>query len=259
MTISSMVLILGFSDLGMGLGLMNSISAAHGQDDRQAGRAYVSSGFFMLLGGAAVVLLIFSVAYRLVPWSSILNVKSALAVQEAGPAVAVMVLCFIVNLPLDVVQRVQLGYQEGFINSLWESLGRGLALGGLLLVIYWQGGLLWLVLAISGAPLLALAGNWLGLLGYQRPWLFPSWRYFNRDYALKLLRTGLFFFLLKLAVTLIYSVDNIMWPNSWGRKRSRSSPCPKGVWFGHRDHEHVPGAALAGLWRGLRPGRAGLG
>lgn len=48
MTISSIIGMMGFADLGMGLGLMNAVSEAHGQEDRLAAERYVSSGFFML-------------------------------------------------------------------------------------------------------------------------------------------------------------------------------------------------------------------
>src|SRR5262249_31721647 len=50
MTISSLITVLGFADFGMGNGLLTAICAAHGRDDTQAARRYVSSAFFILLG-----------------------------------------------------------------------------------------------------------------------------------------------------------------------------------------------------------------
>ena len=90
MTISSVVLILGFADLGMGNGLLNAISEANGKDDRQAAVNYVSSGFFMLLGVALLIVLTFILAYPYVSWPSVFNIKSKLAAQEAGPAIAIL-------------------------------------------------------------------------------------------------------------------------------------------------------------------------
>jgi O-antigen/teichoic acid export membrane protein len=210
MTISSVVLMMGFADLGMGLGLMNAVSEAHGREDRQAAVNSVSSGFVMLSTMALVILTGFALTYPFIPWPKLFNVKSQLAVQEAGPAMAVFVVCFALNLPLGVVQRVQLGYQEGFLNSLWESGGKVLGLLGLLLVIYLQAGLVWLVLAVAGAPVLAWLFNSLVLFGFRRPWLRPRWRQATWTFAVKIFRIGIMFFLLQISVSLTLTSDNLV-------------------------------------------------
>jgi O-antigen/teichoic acid export membrane protein len=210
MTISSVVLMMGFADLGMGLGLMNSVSEAHGRDDRQAAVSYVSSGFVMLSAVALLILTVFALAYPFIPWARIFNVQSQLAMQEAGPAMAVFVACFALNLPLGVVQRVQMGYQEGFINSLWESAGKVFGLLGLLLVIYLQAGLVWLILAVAGAPALAWVLNSFILFGIRRPWLRPRWHQASFTWAAKIFRIGIMFFLLQIAVSLAFTSDNLV-------------------------------------------------
>lgn len=48
MTISLVIAILVFADLGLGNGLLNAVSEANGRDDREAAREYMSSAFFML-------------------------------------------------------------------------------------------------------------------------------------------------------------------------------------------------------------------
>jgi O-antigen/teichoic acid export membrane protein len=193
MTISSIVAMLGFADLGMGLGLMNAISEAHGQDDRRAAERFVSSGFFMLIAVALLILAGFAAVYPFIPWERVFNVQSPRAIQEAGPAIAVFIVCFLANLPLGVVRQVQLGYQEGFATSLWESAGRVLGLAGLLLVIYLQAGLGWLVLAMAGAPALAWLLNSFVEYGCRRPWLRPRLQNYHSASARKVLHTGLFF------------------------------------------------------------------
>ena len=50
MTMSSLVAIFSFADLGIGNGVLNAVAAAHGRDDRATIRGYVSSGFFRTLG-----------------------------------------------------------------------------------------------------------------------------------------------------------------------------------------------------------------
>jgi O-antigen/teichoic acid export membrane protein len=210
MTISSVVLMLGFADFGMGLGLMNAISEAHGRDDKQAAATDVSSGFFMLSAITAGILIIFALTYSYIPWPAIFNVKTEPALTEAGPAMAAFSVCFLLNIPLGVIQRVQTGYQDGFINSLWESFGKVLGFICLLVVIYLKGSLVWLVIAVAGAPALASILNGYMLFWVWRPWLQPSWKEATFQSAVKLLRIGLLFFILQICNALVMQSDNII-------------------------------------------------
>ena len=210
MTISSTIALLAFADLGMGNGLVNAIADADGQDDAEAARRYVSSGFFLLLSIALVILVVFAAAYSFVPWPRVFNVTSALAMKEAGPATAVLILSFVVNLPLGIVQRVQLGYQDGFKNYLWTTVGALLGLGGVLLAIYLQAGLPWLVAAMSGGSILALGLNWIQVFGYSRRALVPSLKSFKWQASRKLARTGVLFFSLQLLALLGSTSDNLI-------------------------------------------------
>src|SRR2546422_2066828 len=112
-TISSIINLLSFADLGLGNGLLNVISESHGREDRDAAAQSVSSAFLMLVSTAAVITMAFLLVYPHLPWTRIFNLTSPVAIREAGPATAIFVACIVLNLPLGVVQRVQLGYQQG--------------------------------------------------------------------------------------------------------------------------------------------------
>jgi O-antigen/teichoic acid export membrane protein len=198
-TIGSLIAILSFADLGIGNGLLNAIAESHGRDDRDAARRYVSSAFFMLAGLALLLGSLFALIYRQVSWRTIFNVSTSEAIAEAGPATAVFVGCFLVSIPLGIVQRIQRGYQEGFIDSSWIAAGKLIGLGGVLLVIWLKGGLPWLVLALAGGPALALLLNSIVLFGVRRPWLYPRWRYVRSHYARRILHLGSLFFVLSVA------------------------------------------------------------
>lgn len=210
MTISSVIAILGFADLGMGNGLLNAISEADGKDDRETAREYVSSAFFMLSGIAIMLAAMTALIFPMVSWQRFFNVASARAVAEAGPAMAVFMGCFLIGLPLGIVQRVQTGYQEGFANSLWQGVGNLLGLGAVLLAIHLKAGLPWLVLAMAGTPALASLINAVILFGYHRPWLQPAWQWVTRTAATKVFRLGILFFVLQMAVALAFSSDNMV-------------------------------------------------
>lgn len=209
MTISSVTAVLGFADFGIGNGLLNYVSEANGKEDRRMAQAAVSSAFFMLLGVAMLLALMFVVLYRFVPWADVFNVSSSDAVAEAGPAMAVFVAFFILNIPLGIVSRVQIGYQESYTNSIWQAIGNVLGLLMLLVVVNFKGSLAWLVLALVGAPAVATALNGVQLFRRRR-WLIPKWRRISRNVASRILRLGVLFFVLQVAVTLAFSLDNLI-------------------------------------------------
>ena len=210
MTISSTIAFLTFADLGLGNGLLNAVSKANGLDNRTDANTAVSSAFFMLLGISFFLFAIFWVIYPHVPWNRVFNVTADIAIRESGPAMAILILTFLINMPLGIVQRIQMGYQEGYKNQLWLSGGAVLGLAGVLIVIYLKAGLPWLVLAISGGPLLATLMNGFCLFTFSRPWLFPRWKHFNLSASKNLASVGLIFFLLQFFTVLGNSADNII-------------------------------------------------
>jgi O-antigen/teichoic acid export membrane protein len=209
MTIASVTALMAFADLGLGNGLMNLVSEAHGRDDRDAARRSVSSAFFALAGLAIVLALAFAIAYPFVPWADLLNVSSSEAASEAGPAIAVFFACFALGLPLGVVARIQLGYQEGFVTSAWAAVGAVAGLAGLGLAVIVGAGLPWLVLAVAGGPVLAWALNGVHLLRSRR-WLLPSARLVSRRTGSRLVRLGFLFCILQLAASVAYTSDVVV-------------------------------------------------
>jgi len=210
MTVTSVVSLMWFADLGMGNGLLNAIAEAHGRNDNESVRRCVSSAFFVLIGIATLLLLSFTVVYPLVPWPRVFNVSTPLAMREAGPALFVFLVYFLCNMPLDVVQRVQTGHQEGFAGNLWAVVGSLTGLTGLLISLHLHGGLPWLILGLLGGQVFGVAGNWVFEFGFTRPGLSPSLAYWDRAMARRILNTGILFFILSVCNALNVPLDNIV-------------------------------------------------
>lgn len=216
MTISSLITILSFADLGIGNGLVNSISEAEGRGDRTLATKYVSSSFFILLGVCALILTLYFLISGLIAWPKVFNVQSELAIVELRPALAIFTICFALNIPLGVVEKLQTGYQEGFINSIWQGVGSLLSLTGVLVAIHLEAGLPWLVIAMAGAPVLTTMVNALVQFWYLRPWLRPHWRHFEWETSRRLTSLGAVFLVLQVLAIAGMASDNFIVAQLYG-------------------------------------------
>jgi O-antigen/teichoic acid export membrane protein len=63
---------------------------------------------------------------------------------------------------------------------------------------------------MAGAPALASGINSMMLFGYRRPWLRPRWRHVTLEAGRKILRIGIYFFMLQILVTCMNSSDNLI-------------------------------------------------
>lgn len=210
MTISSVLAMANFADFGLGNGVLNTVAKAHGKDDFDHIRRAISSGFAVLSAIALVLLSLFVFTYRFVSWPGFFRVGSAQARAEAGPTLMVFAVCFFLNIPLDVVQRVQLGLQQGFRTNLWQICASAMGLAGVIAGIRMHASLPFLVGALAGAPVLATGLNSLHFFAISRPDLRPGRRYVSREVISEIVALGGLFFVLQLVVAVAFSADNFI-------------------------------------------------
>ncbi len=209
-TLASMVITLQFIDLGIGNGLINAVSEAHGRGDRAAIRRYFSSAVLALSGAALLLLLLAPVAATQVDWAGLFKLTDTLAQQEVAASVATVMVCIALAMPLALLQRVQIGLQQGFVASLWQCASNLISLVGLVLATKLQLGLPWLVAALLGAPVLAALLNSIVFLLRAAPDLRPARRFVTAPAVKELLATGSAFFVLQLAVAGVLYSDSII-------------------------------------------------
>jgi O-antigen/teichoic acid export membrane protein len=210
MTISSVLAMAAFADFGVGNGVLNTVARAFGKDDLAGVRRAVSSGFAVLSSIAALLLFSFFAIYRFVNWGNFFRVVSPQARSEAGPALAVFATCFALNISMDVVQRVQLGLQQGYRYGLWQLSGSMAGLAGVLGGIRLHVSLPVLVVAIAGAPIFATTLNTVHFFGFVHPDLRPRRRLVSRATIVEIAKLGGLFFVLQVVVAVSFSADNFI-------------------------------------------------
>jgi O-antigen/teichoic acid export membrane protein len=210
LTISSFIAIMSFADLGLGNGLLSSVASAHGQDDTEAIRNYVSSGIATLTIVALVLAGLFAALSPLISWPAIFNVQSPQAMAEVGPAVSVFGLCFALTIPASIVQKVQIGLQQSFVASLWQCLASVLTLAAIIAATHFRLGLPWLVLAFMGAPLAVALINNIVFFSIMRRDIAPTRSRISPALALHTMRIGLMFLVLQLVGAVAFSSDALV-------------------------------------------------
>ena len=209
MVVTSILALLTFADLGLGNGLVNAIAKSDGENNIQYAKEAISSTFFMLLSLSIILCCIYFLIYPFIDWEIIFNVKSQIAIEEAGPTLTVLIVSFIINMALSIIQKIQLGYQLGYKNNLWLGLGAILSLIGVLVAIDLKLGLPYLVGLMVTGPIIASVLNGMFLFT-EKSYLTPKISYFNITVSKKILGVGIVFFFLQLFTVIGGSVDNII-------------------------------------------------
>jgi O-antigen/teichoic acid export membrane protein len=210
MAITSVLALMSFSDLGLGNGLLNAISNANARKNIDDARIAVSSTFFLLLLISFIILIFFILVYSFIPWYKIFNVKSQIAIIESGPTFIVLIILFLINLPLGIIQRIEEGYQEGYQFQFWLFIGSILSFIGVSICIFLKSSLPWLVFSFSGGQLISSFMNGYFLFYKRKLYLKPSLKLFNYSIGKKLINTGFIFFILGILTLFANALDDII-------------------------------------------------
>lgn len=201
---------LGQSTFGIGMGLMNKLTACHVSGDRAEARSYVSTVFFAEVFIACIGILIICAVTPWIPWKSIFPVSSpALASQIRWAALAIGV-TMLVGAMVDTPSAIYCAYQELYTNNIWDAAIRILILVSSFAVVHTRWGIVGVVLVINGVPILLRIINMIWLLGWHKPWLRPAIALFRWSYLGSTLSQGIIFFCLNASLLAIYQSDKLV-------------------------------------------------
>lgn len=210
MTISSVLAMLSFADLGIGSGLMNAVATAQGKDDTQEIKKIISVGYCLLIGIALLIIALFFLIEPFVPWGSLLNIDSNLAGEEAVSTIATVIVWFAISMPAGVAIKVLMGMQKGVAANLWLAAASIASLGCVLGVIHFEGGLPSLASATIAPPIVAgiIAGLYLFIK--QSPHLRPQTSLISANDVKHLAGTSGLFFVLQISGLIAFQSDYLI-------------------------------------------------
>ena len=216
LTLSSIMVWLGFFDIGFTLGLKNKLAEAIALENWERGKALVSTTYFMMLLIFVPLCFILMICIPYVNWAGFLNVN-AVYNAEITKVLYVLVACFCLQMIVNVITAVIAAYQKVALSSAFPVIGNILSL----IVIYAMTklcppSLVNLAYAISLMPILVLIGASIVLFHKKFRPVSPSIHCIEKKYISDLWGLGFKFFFIQIQVVVLYQCTNILISNVAG-------------------------------------------
>ncbi len=208
--ISSIMMWIGFFDIGLGNGLRNKFAEAIAKGETELAKTYVSTTYVLLaliMGGLCCLFLTIN---PFLNWAKILNADLGLKTELSS--LALIVFCFFaLRFVLQLIGTILTADQRPAINNSLVPIANALAL----IIIFilsktTEGSLLLFGITLSSTPVVVLIiASWIFYKNDYKQYL-PSFKYVAFKYFKPLANLGVKFFILQLACLVIFSTDNII-------------------------------------------------
>lgn len=198
-----------FADLGLGNGLQTFLSRAYGQNNKLLQDKIIFNSYLILCIIAVSLTLVYIVVSPFVNWQTLLNVHDLRLIPILSSVVLAIIIPKLATIPLSLIQRVQLAYQEGYNSNLWQCFASILSLVGIIVICNLDLGQLSLIWWYSLIPLIVFILN--SIYYFRKDWK-RLYRFANLDIPLvsKLLKNGMAFFLLSILTTSGLAIDTFI-------------------------------------------------
>jgi O-antigen/teichoic acid export membrane protein len=208
--IGALTIWLSLSNAGLTLGLLNRLTECHVSGDRALAQRYVSTLLLMLVALTALITVLVSAAVPFVDWSRVFKASSPDVLRDAPLAVWLAALATVFGLVFSVGHPIYSAYQENHRNNVWDGLSKVLTLAACIAVVRTSWGLPGVVLAAAGTNTLVRMINMVVLFSWEKPWLTPRLRFFDRTLLAGTVRQGLGLFVISAASMSIFQVDKLI-------------------------------------------------
>jgi O-antigen/teichoic acid export membrane protein len=210
LTLSSIIGWIAFMDLGMGNGMKNKLAAAFALNDRENAKKYVSTTYVGLSVVFGIFAIVFLIATPFLDFAQLLN-TTAVDRKELFWVVQIVFMFFILGFILRLIGVVLLSDNRSAMNNAILPVSNIISL----LIIYiltltTKGSLLKLSITYAGITPIMFLGLTLFFFSKEYKYLTPSLKYVDLNYFKEIFNLGFKFFVLQIAVLVIFTTDNII-------------------------------------------------
>lgn len=210
LTMSSVIAWFGFFDIGLGNGLRNRFAEAVARNDKELARTYVSTTYFGLTAIFGGLWLIFIPVSFFIDWNVVFNIPVE---SEHNLHLLVMYIftLFVMRFVLKLISIIITADQKPAISNTFDPISNVISL----LIIYiltltTQGSLMYLAVAVTFSPVFVLLVASVYFFSRDYKNYRPSIRYFRASQFRDLTGLGFQFFIIQIAVLVIFSTDNMI-------------------------------------------------
>lgn len=200
----------GFFDIGLGNGLRNNFAKALAENDKKSAKIFVSTTYAILLLIITIIFLIFSIFNRNLDWFRIFNVTSDIN-ENLVLLVYIVFTSFCIRFILKLITTILVADQRPAFQDIILVLGRILNLVILIILLKTtKGSLIYMGLVFSASPVLVLILASIYFYSKDYKEYVPSFKFVDFKYARELMNLGVKFFIIQLAVLVLYTTDNMI-------------------------------------------------
>jgi O-antigen/teichoic acid export membrane protein len=200
LTLSSMIGWVSFFDIGFTHGLRNKFAEAKAKGDLGLTKIYVSTAYYYVAVIFVSIWLFLLIINQFISWHSLLRLPTAME-NEVSRLAMIIFTYFCSQFIFRVINTILIADQQPARASLLEMLGQLFSLVFIFALTKLTGGsLLYLGLAAGIAPTLVLliANIYFFKTKYKK--YIPSLKFVKSEYAKDIMKLGLKFFMLQIAV-----------------------------------------------------------
>ena len=216
LTLATIISWAGLFDLGFANGLKNKVAESIAQDDWSKAQRQVSTAYFFF---SVVFIPVCAFVYfgcSIVDWPKLLNVSSHYGLLLID-VIRLVIIFFGVNMIIKIQNVVLQALQLNALASFFDAIGQLLTLFGVWILTQTTApSLLYLAVTISLCPIIVnlFASFWIYGIKFKK--LRPSYKFVVRSYIGDILTLGVNFFVLQIAVLVLYQTMNIIISNVAG-------------------------------------------
>lgn len=213
LTVSSILLWLGFFDVGFTLGLRNKLSEALANGDIVRGQKLVSTTYAIMIVIFVPLCIILEFIVPFVNWSTLLNVPVAYN-AIISQVMQILVISFCLQMILNVLGTVLTSFQKVALSGAFPVIGNFLSV----IVIYiltktTLPSMMNLALTVSYLPIIVLAVSSVYMFRHRLASVSPKVKCVDFSLVKDLFSLGVKFFVIQIQMLVMYQATNILISN----------------------------------------------
>lgn len=213
LTVSSILLWLGFFDIGFTLGLRNKLSEALAKGDIHRGQKLVSTTYAIMIAIFVPLCIILELCVPFVNWSSLLNIAADYN-GTISQVMQVLVVSFCLQMILNVLGTILTSFQKVALSGIFPVIGNFLSV----IIIYiltktTQPSMLNLALTVSYLPIIVLGGCSIYMFRHSLYEVRPKFKFVDFSLVKDLFSLGVKFFVIQVQMLVMYQATNILISN----------------------------------------------